>query len=387
MKILMIRFGDLSKSNNVVNLANYFSNAGNEVALASIEGGASPPALLSQKIKYHGLLFREKTGTKIVHKIARLRNIPRLVSVVRSGGWDIIYVVDSWTLWMAALVSIICRRHLKKCVFVYHTFDWLEPNLHRKIHIFIEKAACKKADIVVNADRSRARMQRTIYNLAQTPMWIPNYPSLSCLKGSAAQTEHPGLNKNPDEISIVYPTVASDASSEARQLHNLISAFEYLPDNYKLVTFYQDGIYFRRCKQQVNGKNLGTRISFLPPMPYEKLLAHVAISDMGIAFYDDSKSSGYYMCNADKLNLFLISGIPVVASDFPGLESLIYKHRLGVTCDSHEPKDIAAAIQEVAEDNDWRSHITKSLENELNLEKHGDRLLYAMAHIAKVKRS
>ena len=56
----------------------------------------------------------------------------------------------------------------------HHTYDWLEPGLVAKLHQRLETRACRAADLVVNTDRSRARMKQTLYGLKTAPLWVQN---------------------------------------------------------------------------------------------------------------------------------------------------------------------------------------------------------------------
>jgi glycosyltransferase involved in cell wall biosynthesis len=125
---------------------------------------------------------------------------------------------------------------------------------------------------------------------------------------------------------------------------------------------------------------------FLEPVPFSELLHYVAAADLGAILYDDCKSSGYFMCNADKLSLLIACGIPYVASDYPNLEAVTYRYGLGLCCDPHNPQALAKRIQELAEGNpglaERKKHVRKVFEDELHFERHGEKLVRALAFLA-----
>ena len=148
---------------------------------------------------------------------------------------------------------------------------------------------------------------------------------------------------------IIYPTVVSNNESSQRMTWELIQAFCRLPENYRLVLFFREGVEYRRCLTACAQAGILNRVKFLSPMDFLRLLAYVASADMGAVLYDDRQSSGYFMCNADKLSLLAACGIPFVASSQPNLESVVYRYGLGECCDPKDASALAEAMKIVAE--------------------------------------
>ena len=380
--IHLLRQTGLTGMFNVITLANCLRAAGHQVSITCIEPGAETVPGLDKDIAVTGLGVGQAKGWRKI--LSRLQGAFRLRRHLRQQPFDLLYVLDSWTLptlWLATAGKL----RWPGAKLVYHTFDWLEPGLVAETHRRLEKKICQQADLVVNTDRSRARMQQAFYQLKTTPLWVQN-----CLSTTvpipppveALRREMTGSENTAGLRIVIYPTIVSNAESSQRMTWELIQAFRQLPANYRLVLFYREGAEYRRCLAASAEAGLSGRIKFLEPMPFLQLLNYVASADLGAVFYDDRQSSGYFMCNADKLSLLAACGIPFVASDQPNLESVIYRHGLGECCDPSDAAALAKAIQSVGDGPvplaERKKQVRAAFLQHLNFEVHGPRLLKAL---------
>jgi glycosyltransferase involved in cell wall biosynthesis len=299
--------------------------------------------------------------------------------------FDVLYVVDSWTLpplWVATYGRMRWRdRRL-----VYHTFEWLDPSVHRPSHIRLERAVCRRADLVINIDRLRGRLQQMLYRLAQCPLWIRNsLPSSYELppRRPDLRAELLGESAPPDALAVITPSIVS----AERLALEMIQAFSFLPCRYRLATIAGDGAYFERCKQAVSDLGLQDRVVFLPRMPFGRLMEYVACADIGTIFHDGRMSAGNYMANPMRLSQFAASGLPFVASNSPSLQAEVYQYGLGSCCDEMDPKAIAKAIGEIGDGvpslHQRSKHVRHMFETELCFESRGPHLVNALRDLCK----
>ena len=68
----------------------------------------------------------------------------------------------------------------------------------------------------------------------------------------------------------------------------------------------------------------------------------------------------YYYCSPNKLFEYIAGGIPAVVSNFPELKKIIEEHKLGMTFNPDDPKDIANAINYVLSDRDRYNEMKKN---------------------------
>lgn len=339
-KILMVRQTGLAGAQNIVSLCNVMSCSGYEVALLVLDGTSERHGLDS---RIELIVLSGAAGRFAASRALRKK--------LMNDKYDIVYVIDSWTIpayWLATWGSM----RVKGKPLVYHTFDWLEPGQVGWWRMRLEKAICLKADLVVNADRARARMQRTLYGLDDTPMWLQN--ALSCKmplpsRKDSVREEMLGRRVSKDERIIIYPTVVSAGDSGERCVPNLIRAAAKLPETHSVLLFGREGAEMAKCRQLIGELGVTDKVRFLAPVVFDKLVEYVGSSDFGVILYNDEKSSGYFMCNADKMSLFAACGVPYLASSFPNLEAITYKYSLGVCCDSGDPGAIAEGFRNLSE--------------------------------------
>jgi len=371
MRSLILKWSGLEQSPHVVNLANFLSSAGVGVTLASVEPGARP-ADLKADVELLSLSSTSGGGTRKL--LALLKLVPKLRSLVREKRPDFVHVIDSWTLPLP-LVATLGRFRWAGSKFVYQTFDWLEPRLSNPIHRWYEKRACRAASLVINVDRSRARLAQTLYGLKAMPLWLPNFPSKNGVRPPRDLKLREELLGPGGRYLVICPSAASPA-----RLHlEVLRAFQMLPETYRLVTFKSRSAYFDSCARFVRETGLEARVKFLDPVPYQVWEKYVACADIGMVLNDWKRSAGYWQANSGRLSTLLACGVPVVASDVPNLEAVVYKWRLGTCCMAHDPRDIARAIREVAEDGpgieERRTLIRDAVARELYFERQGDLLV------------
>jgi glycosyltransferase involved in cell wall biosynthesis len=81
------------------------------------------------------------------------------------------------------------------------------------------------------------------------------------------------------------------------------------------------------------------------------------------------------MANSGRLADYLAASVPVVTSDVPNLEALVYKWNLGSCCNPYEPGSIAEAIRRVVEGppglTERRQLVRRAFQDELHFERRG----------------
>ena len=336
-KILLVRWDSPGHFRNLSTIANYLFSHNNEISIATVTECKREDTGLAPNITWHS--FGLASGNRPLMK-GRLKIIYWLAREIKNIPHDVLYVFDSWTIPYVIAARIMAGK--QKIPWIYHTVDWLEPGRY-PLYSAIEKWACHNARVVINTDRTRARLQQALYKLEEMPAWVPNY--LSCSEIIPERDENLRLQllgeKSPDNsILLIHPTIASPA----RLVIEIIRSLPFVDKRVVLLQIAKDNDYKRECIKVATEIGVINKVIFHEPVSYPKLLQFLKCADISAIFHDHRPSSGYFLCNADRLSLLAACGIPFVASNYPNMEALVYRYGLGECCDPYSPQSIAAAI-------------------------------------------
>ena len=148
-----------------------------------------------------------------------------------------------------------------------------------------------------------------------------------------------------------------------RGAEELVEAMQYLEDCFLMVI--GGGDVLPVLKQMVTDLHIEDRVRFLPRMPYTQMMAYTQLAELGFVL-DKDTNLNYRFCLPNKLFDFIQAGVPIVASHLVEIEKIITKYNIGLFIPDHDPKSIAATIQEglgdVARRSLWQQGLTKAAE-------------------------
>lgn len=99
----------------------------------------------------------------------------------------------------------------------------------------------------------------------------------------------------------------------------------------------------------VDKESLKEKVIFVPPVSQEELLYFTKHADFGVIPYQNVGLNNYY-ATPNKLFEYAMSGLPILASNFPELSRIIYEYKIGETFNPNDSEDIAKAINKAVED-------------------------------------
>jgi len=84
-------------------------------------------------------------------------------------------------------------------------------------------------------------------------------------------------------------------------------------------------------------------------VPYDKLHAYLSVCHVGLWLYLPYEQS-IRTKGSSKLFLYMRVGLPVIASNFPGIRSIVEEAKCGILVDPNNVKEIANAIIKLLKD-------------------------------------
>ena len=148
--------------------------------------------------------------------------------------------------------------------------------------------------------------------------------------------------------------------SFGRGLEQLIEAMSYAPDFHLVLMGYDLGKqYSGTIKRLAEGHAVGDRLHFVDAVPFAEVPLWVAGADAAAVLIENTCLS-YYYCMPNKTFEAIMAGVPVIASDFPDMRTLISEWGIGLTVDPHSVADIAQAITALVRDEGTRAAMSNN---------------------------
>jgi len=133
------------------------------------------------------------------------------------------------------------------------------------------------------------------------------------------------------------------AVSSARGIETMIDALPHLPTSVVFVVL-GDGSLVPFVQYQAQRPELSDRLFWHPAVPQTELLSWVVDADVGCILTAPTELN-QVLSSPNKLFECLTAGVPMIASDFPEISSVVLGEGVGATCDPTNPLLVAQAIR------------------------------------------
>ena len=129
---------------------------------------------------------------------------------------------------------------------------------------------------------------------------------------------------------------------------NMVKAMKYVVEevpNTKLLMIGPiiDKTFMKEALAFIRQHRLENNVEFLGFVPYDRLHTYLSVCHVGLCLYLPYTQS-IRTKGSSKLFLYMRAGLPVVASDFPGIRSIVEEAKCGILVDPTDVKQIADAI-------------------------------------------
>jgi glycosyltransferase involved in cell wall biosynthesis len=173
------------------------------------------------------------------------------------------------------------------------------------------------------------------------PLVVMNGPARGDLPPTPQRRFHESLGLAPDQRVVLY----HGGFSPDRGIEQLIAALPGLDDRTTLVLLGYGpmrDVLVRRAA----GPDLDGRLRVLDAVPPSELLGWVASASVA-AMPIQPTTLNHRLTTPNKLFEAMAAGVPVVASNLPGMATIVADVGCGVLCDPTDPADITGAIRAV----------------------------------------
>lgn len=277
--------------------------------------------------------------------------ILRMIIKGHRGNYDIYHSNDLNTL-PQGWISAKWRLKPKKLIYDSHEVQTSRTGYDSPLHGKLEAFLIKKIDETIVENHTRAKYNEDLYGFY--PHVVHNYPFKQQTKNQVEKIDlHEELNLPEDEKILLY----QGGIQTGRGLDKLIKA---APDfNEGTVVLIGDGKIKSELQTMVKEMNLENKVKFLPKVPLTDLPKYTRNGYLGFQVLNNV-CFNHYSASSNKLFEYMMAGVPVVACDFPEIKRVVEGDHTGLTIDSHDPKQIAEAVNTLLADEKLRKEFSEN---------------------------
>ncbi len=357
-KVIVSVINDLSTDQRVHKVCSTLEKLGFGVTLVGRKQRSSLPlSARSYKTKRMFLLFEKGPIFYAEYQL-------RLFFYLLFHKADVLVANDLDTLWPNYRIS-----KLKSAELVYDSHELfcevpeLQNNPKKKnIWKKLERKIFPNLKYVFTVNNSIAKIYTDEYKVDVKV--VRNVPMLSSFNGIEAQKrEFLGILDGYKVIVLQGAGINVDRGAE-----EVIDAMQYI--NNAVLLIIGGGDVIDRLKGMVEQMKMSNTVRILGKMPFEALIRHTAMADLGLTL-DKDTNVNYKYSLPNKLFDYIHAGVPVLASPLVEIKNVIEEYEIGTCIDSHDPKHIANKINEILKDENklqlWKKN-TKIASEKLNWE-------------------
>ncbi|MGH9804231.1 MAG: glycosyltransferase [Candidatus Acidiferrales bacterium] len=343
---LLFPSGHLEQHPTVKALALSLADQGFTVDVFTLRNLASPPP----QFHHPGVRLRVHPRAVKRFKEPAARLLPSFtlwaLRQLRDAGCEILLGVGLRGLLAATFISFLARAPV-----VYHCLElypsWELRSFRWRIAKAWERWANRRAALTIIQDELRARL--LIQDNRIDAEHIVFFPAAPYGRAIRQRTDflRRKFNLGEEKRVVLY---AGNLFADFAPTLELVRAAQEWPQDWALVLHgnYSAGEVKRLV--EFRQADAARRVLFsLEPVPHDELPQLVASADVGLALYKRSDANVLNLgLSSGKLAEYLRAGLPVVASDNPGLRDLVEQQRCGRSVSRIE--DVREALREIFAD-------------------------------------
>lgn len=200
----------------------------------------------------------------------------------------------------------------------------------------IEHAILPKLKWTMTVNGSIAGLYRNLYGIEMKV--LRNVPMSVAFSESSTREE---LGLPADKRVII---LQGSGINMHRGAEEAVDAMKYVDGAVLLILGAGDVVPL--LKQRVQELGLSEKVIFKGRMPYQQMMAHTRVADLGLSL-DKDTNVNYRYSLPNKLFDYIHAGIPVLGSDLVEVRRIIHDYGVGEVADSFEPELLAEQMQKM----------------------------------------
>jgi glycosyltransferase involved in cell wall biosynthesis len=266
------------------------------------------------------------------------------------GNYDIYHSNDLNTL-PQGYIGAKWRLKPKKLIYDSHEVQTSRTGYSSPIHGKLEAFLITKIDKMMVENNTRAKYNEDLYGFY--PHVVHNYPFKSISSSEEKIDLHEILNIPRKEKILLY----QGGIQTGRGLDKLIQAVPQF--NEGVLVLVGDGKIKKELQAKVEKMCLQDKVKFHPKVPLADLPKYTRNGYIGFQVLNNV-CFNHYSASSNKLFEYMMAGVPVVACSFPEIKRVVENDGTGICVDSHDPDDIARAVNLLLEDKELRDSYSRN---------------------------
>jgi len=213
--------------------------------------------------------------------------------------------------------------------------EWLPPfmkGIVASIFDVFERVCYHFFDAVTTATEDIARRFRD-----DKVVIIHNYPVLHY---AIDKTDNRSLDESRTVIYV-------GALSKTRGIGEIVQSLGYVDGRSKVRLKILGMFTEPDFEEEVRSIEHFSKVDFLGQIPHEEVYFHLSSADIGLVVLNPTP--GYIKSMPVKMFEYMMTGLPVIASNFPLWKEIVEGNKCGLTVDPMNPQEIAEAIEYLLE--------------------------------------
>lgn len=258
------------------------------------------------------------------------------------------------------LAGVLAKKKRKNLKVIFdsnelHIESFIHP-MKKRLWAIVQKYCVPHCDVIMHAESNRLeyfkekhdKSERKHFLLENLPYFIPK--------------EEVRAKKEKPPVRVLYVGVIGPD----RCSRELVDIFSELSLDYSLDLVGTLTPDFKAELEAKIKKTNAQNINILPAIPHNEMANLIQNYHVGIALYRNDNLCNYY-CAPNKVYDYIMSGVPVVANNYPGLNKVLEGGKIGACVDEVSVDDFRKALETIKNENRW-DNITEEVREQYSWE-------------------